>query len=262
MHCGIPGDGLDIRLAPPAHDWAGATDEPPALPAMANELAPTAETASVDAAARPREAPTTPVHYRVSFAKRGDARWLSHRNVMDLLERSLRAAAAPVAYTSGFNPHIRLSMGPALALGVEAENELFDVGCHAPLADEVLERANRVLPEGLSLISFSPLGPGERSLGKAVAACRYRIDARPGLAPWLGPGGPACVDQLSNTAGVLEVIREGADLLVVANARQTDGPTPSVRSILAALGLPDELAPLVPVRREACLLGETRNESK
>ena len=61
------------------------------------------------------------------FEKLGDARYLSHRNVMDVLERALRAARVPVRYTEGFNPHIRLSMGPALPLGSESRHELFDL---------------------------------------------------------------------------------------------------------------------------------------
>ncbi|MFH1177332.1 MAG: hypothetical protein V1750_07985, partial [Acidobacteriota bacterium] len=141
-------------------------------------------------------------------------------------------------------------------------SELFDVDCHAPITIAILDRANCVLPEGLSLLSFSLLRPGERSLGKAVATCRYRFSARPGLAPWLDPGGAARVAALRETAGVLDVKLEGEDLVVTANVRQTDGPAPSVRNLLAALGLPDDLAPLVPVRREACLMGAGKNESK
>jgi len=86
----------------------------------------------------PRVLPTPPpltqpdrvARVRFTFAKFGDARFLSHRNVMDLLERALRAAAVPVRYTEGYNPHIRLSMGPALPLGAEALAEMFDVECH------------------------------------------------------------------------------------------------------------------------------------
>ncbi|MGZ6988704.1 MAG: TIGR03936 family radical SAM-associated protein, partial [Thermoanaerobaculia bacterium] len=65
--------------------------------------------------------------YRFTFEKLGDARYLSHRNTMDVLERALRASGAPVRYTEGYNPHLRMSMGPALPLGHESTHELFDV---------------------------------------------------------------------------------------------------------------------------------------
>ena len=71
--------------------------------------------------------PATARTYRFTFEKLGDARYLSHRNTMDVLERALRASGAPVRYTEGYNPHLSISMGPALPLGHESRHELFDV---------------------------------------------------------------------------------------------------------------------------------------
>ena len=62
--------------------------------------------------------------YRLAFEKLGDARYLSHRNTMDVLERALRASGAPVRYTEGYNPHLRLSMGPALPPGTSRTTAL------------------------------------------------------------------------------------------------------------------------------------------
>src|SRR5262249_56638845 len=74
--------------------------------------------------------------HRITFSKTGDARFLSHRNTMDVLERAIRAAGLPARYSEGFNPHMRLSMGPALALGVESRHEVFDVDGLAPFPDD------------------------------------------------------------------------------------------------------------------------------
>ena len=110
---------------------------------------------------------------------------------MDLLERALRAAAVPVRYTEGYNPHIRLSMGPALPLGAEALAEMFDVECHGDVEAGMLTRANRVLPEGLQLTACERLPEGSPSLGKAVGACRYRLRRLPGMPAWPDSrGGP------------------------------------------------------------------------
>ena len=70
--------------------------------------------------------------HRITFEKTGDARFLSHRNTMDVLERAIRAAGLPARYSEGFNPHMKLSMGPALALGLESRHEVFDVEGIAP----------------------------------------------------------------------------------------------------------------------------------
>ncbi len=113
--------------------------------------------------------------WRVSFEKLGDARYLSHRNVMDVLERALRAAGVPVRYTEGFNPHIRLSMGPALPLGQESRHELFDLDVVDALAPEHLAAVNDRLPPGIRLLGWHELPAGARSLGKAATEAVYRF---------------------------------------------------------------------------------------
>ncbi len=113
--------------------------------------------------------------WRVSFEKLGDARYLSHRNVMDVLERALRAAGVPVRYTEGFNPHIRLSMGPALPLGQESRHELFDLDAVDALTPEHLAAVNDRLPPGVRILSWSELPAGARSLGKAATEAVYRF---------------------------------------------------------------------------------------
>ncbi|MHB1047150.1 MAG: TIGR03960 family B12-binding radical SAM protein [Thermoanaerobaculia bacterium] len=113
--------------------------------------------------------------WRVSFEKLGDARYLSHRNVMDVLERALRAARVPVRYTEGFNPHIRLSMGPALPLGSESRHELFDLDVLDALTPEHLAAVNDRLPPGMRLLGWKELPAGAPSLGKAATEGVYRF---------------------------------------------------------------------------------------
>jgi hypothetical protein len=113
--------------------------------------------------------------FRVSFEKLGDARYLSHRNVMDVLERAFRAAGLPVRYTEGFNPHLRLSMGPALPLGQESRHELFDVDAVGALGEGDLAAVNDRLPPGLRVTAWTELPKGAPSLGRAATEAVYRI---------------------------------------------------------------------------------------
>jgi radical SAM-linked protein len=89
-----------------------------------------------------------PIFYRhrVTFEKKGDARLLSHRNTMDVIERAIRAAGLPARYSEGFNPHMKLSMGPALPLGLESAHEVFDVEGIAPFGGDAAARINEKLP--------------------------------------------------------------------------------------------------------------------
>jgi hypothetical protein len=246
--CGIPGDGADTRLAPrslPVLSEPAEAEWLPAAPAYRRHAEPRTST-------RPAGPPQEPVHrrYRVAFSKTGDARFLSHRQVMDTLERSLRAIRAPARFTEGFNPHIRLSMGPALPVGYEGLAEAFDVDCTAPLRQGHLEAANLRLPEGLQLLEARDLLPGAPSLGKLAATARYRI----------GPLGGSCPER---TDAVPEPVRGGIRswvplstgmLRVELNLRQDEGPTPSVHDLLAAIGVPEAEIPVVRVARERVVL--------
>ena len=149
--------------------------------------------------------------------------------LMDALERMIRAAQLPVRYTEGFNPHIRLSMGPALPLGYEGRAENFDVDCTAPLRKQHLDRANALLPDGIEIIDARPLLPGAPKLGRVVAAARYRVGIVAESEGW-----PESDNGLADEirAGVRKWKRlDNGDLMVDLNARQEDGPQISVKNL-------------------------------
>jgi radical SAM family uncharacterized protein len=255
--CGIPGDGEDTRLAATTLPVLGdALPEVNKPKAAAYRLKPEPRTPPAAV-----ERPQPPVYrrYRFVFTKMGDARWLSHRQLMDALERMIRAAGLPVRYTEGFNPHIRLSMGPALPVGYEGRAENFDVDCTAPLRKQHLDRANAVLPEGVEILDARPLLPGAPKLGRSVAAARYRIGTLAGIDPWPESEAALC-DEMR--AGVRSWRRlDDGGLLVDLNARQEDGPQPSVKKIMRALGVAEEHVSRVPVTRELLLL-EARDKGR
>jgi len=223
-HCGLPGDGSEIRLA-------SATLGSPAQPRPGGRTPP----------------PDVRRRHRFTFTKTGGARFLSHRQVMDGLARALRIARVPARFTEGFNPHLRLSMGPALPVGHEGQAELFDLDCWATVRPAHLVAANRALPEGLELVEVRELLPGAPSLGKMVAAARYLIAPRPD-GPW-----PASRDELPEPArgGVLSWQRDDdGNVAVELAVRPDQGPVLGFRDLLASLGVPDAERPLLRVRRE------------
>jgi radical SAM family uncharacterized protein/radical SAM-linked protein len=247
--CGIPGDGADTKLAACSLPLLGA-----ALPEAQRPKA-----AAYKLRPEPRVPPPAPIEsqppvhrrYRFTFTKLGDARYLSHRQVMDALERALRAARVPVRYTEGYNPHIRLSMGPALGVGHEGEAELFEVDCISQVRRQHVTAINRLLPACIEVTDAAPLIQGAPSLGKMVAASRYRIEPRSGV-EW-----PASPDGLEAEIGeaVLRwsVLADGS-LSLDLNARQTAGPTTGVKQVLKGLGLDDDEAQRLRVRRELIVL--------
>ena len=65
---------------------------------------------------------------RLRYAKRGPARFTSHRDFSRALERALRRAEVPMAYSSGFNPHPRISYAGAAPTGSASEAEYLEIG--------------------------------------------------------------------------------------------------------------------------------------
>ena len=65
---------------------------------------------------------------RIRFAKRGRLRFTSHRDVARAFERALRRARIPVAFSSGFTAHPRVSWIGAAPTGVASEAELLEIG--------------------------------------------------------------------------------------------------------------------------------------
>ncbi len=64
---------------------------------------------------------------RLEYHKVGKIRFLGHRDVARVLERSLRRAGLPLRYSEGFSPRPRLSFGLALSTGYESIAEYLDV---------------------------------------------------------------------------------------------------------------------------------------
>lgn len=57
----------------------------------------------------------------IRFSKKGKARFLSHLDLLRVFQRCARRAEVPVALTQGFVPRMKMSIIPAIKLGVESD---------------------------------------------------------------------------------------------------------------------------------------------
>jgi radical SAM-linked protein len=64
---------------------------------------------------------------RVTYAKSGSLRYLSHLEVTRACERCVRRAGLTYAVTQGFNPRMKAAFGPALPVGTAGLAEAYDV---------------------------------------------------------------------------------------------------------------------------------------
>ncbi len=63
---------------------------------------------------------------RVRLGKQGDMRLISHLDWLRLLDRVVRRAAIPIAFTGGFHPSPRIVPANALSLGATSSGEIVD----------------------------------------------------------------------------------------------------------------------------------------
>lgn len=115
--------------------------------------------------------------YRVRFQKRLALRYISHLDLMRVFELALRRSGLKVAHTQGFNPRPKLSFAHALPLGVESLDEIVDLDLDdepvvAP--NEMLERLQPVLPNGLKLLS-AEIATGRPQLASAEYEARLDL---------------------------------------------------------------------------------------
>lgn len=90
---------------------------------------------------------------RIRYAKRGRLAFTSHRDFARALERAVRRANVPIAYSSGFSPHPRISYASAAPTGVASEAEYLEMGLQAPMDVEDLRAAlDAALPPGLDVL--------------------------------------------------------------------------------------------------------------
>ena len=116
----------------------------------------------------------TATKVRLRFAKRGDLRLVSHHDLLRCLERMLRRAALPLAYSQGFNPRPKVVFTLALALGIEGRHEVVELELIEPVEpSEVVDRLRRVSPSGLDWLEAEAVAPGRPAHAAAVA---YQID--------------------------------------------------------------------------------------
>ena len=99
---------------------------------------------------------------RVRYAKRGRLRFASHRDIARAIERAVRRAGLPVAYSAGFTPHPKISYAGAAPTGVASEAEYLELTLTTAVrAGEVRDRLDAALPDGLDVINVMETDSGQ-----------------------------------------------------------------------------------------------------
>lgn len=111
---------------------------------------------------------------RITYARDGGARYLSHLEMMRAWERVLRRAGWRLAYSQGFNPHPKLSFAAALPVGVAARAELLDVQMEEPRPlGSALDELSREMPPGLEVVGVVEVPVEAPPIQRSIYAAEY-----------------------------------------------------------------------------------------
>ena len=111
------------------------------------------------------------IRVRAVFEKKGRAKYISHLDLNRCMLRTFRRSRLPRWYTEGFNPHPYYSFALALSLGFESSCEImdFNITDDNMSMEEIRDRLNAVMPEGMRIVSVAP----QRLKITAITSARY-----------------------------------------------------------------------------------------
>jgi radical SAM-linked protein len=118
---------------------------------------------------------------RLRYAKDRVLMYISHRDLLRFVFKQFRRVEFPHAYSTGFSPKPRVSFGPALSLGVRADNELLDIEMKdgivwdaAKLQSTLEEMRENSAPRHFAVDLFA-LPENTPNISKQAQQCRYSL---------------------------------------------------------------------------------------
>ena len=93
-------------------------------------------------------------NYYLRYERDHRVKYVSHLDFVRMFGRALRRAHLPIAFSEGFNPHPLLTFALPLSVGYTSECEILEIVLSESVpSEEIVERLNNVLPEGVKIIS-------------------------------------------------------------------------------------------------------------
>ncbi len=166
-NCGACDKDSKVMLSNPDLSWFNPNrKENPIVPEIAN----VADRESHDNT-------VTACKIRLRLSKGGYARFISHLDYIRAMERAIRRARLPIAFSEGFHPHPKIAYSPALPVGATSEDEYVDIELLKPLSSEqVMASLNGHMPYGIEVVSACKVVAGKSvAAGAEYASYEMRI---------------------------------------------------------------------------------------
>lgn len=90
---------------------------------------------------------------RIKFQKVNQLKFISHLELMRVIERAFRRMQLPLKFTQGFNPHPKISYAAPLSVGVSSDCEFLDVELTEKVdISQLIEQSKNELPTGITFL--------------------------------------------------------------------------------------------------------------
>jgi len=112
---------------------------------------------------------------RIRWGKTARNRYMSHLDNMRILERAIRCAGLPVAFSQGYNPTMKLSFGPPLPLGFTSEAEYVDITLQSNLNPDMIPTLEESFPKGIRIYDAKTVLGKSPSLSSTLNRVVYSL---------------------------------------------------------------------------------------
>ena len=108
---------------------------------------------------------------RIKFRKYGVMKFIGHLDVMRYFQKVMRRADIPIAFTSGYSPHMIMSFAQPLGIGVTSDAEYLDIELTEPISSaDAVRQMNAVMVEGIDIVSFVEISDDKKQSGMTIVA--------------------------------------------------------------------------------------------
>ncbi|HLG20474.1 MAG TPA: TIGR03960 family B12-binding radical SAM protein [Bdellovibrionota bacterium] len=140
---------------------------------------------------------------RLTYTKLPPASYVSHLDLVRMIQRQVRRAEIDVAWTGGFHPRPDMEFGPALSLGVPSIGEIVDVVLREEYEpNDLIRRLNPVSDAGVQYLAAEPVAEGSKSLSASVVSADYVMSlpesVLEGVCARLGSDEPFVIERTKN----------------------------------------------------------------
>ncbi len=115
--------------------------------------------------------------YRVKLTKTGILRYFSHLDWQNTFFKAIARTDLTVAFSLGFNPTMKISMGVALPLFAQSVCELIDIELYDDIPENVLQlKLEKVLPAESKILRVNKIPKSAKSIDTTVVWAEYKVN--------------------------------------------------------------------------------------